>query len=51
MNACYVERLDAHLRYNDLPGRDPALVFLHGLSFASSACFPRAVADAIEAHH
>jgi len=44
MNAYYIDRLGAHLRYHDLPGRDPVLVFLHGLGSASSSYFPRAVA-------
>lgn len=43
MNAYYVPDLAAHLRYHDLPGRDPVLVFLHGLGSASSSYFPRAV--------
>lgn len=33
------------LRYLDLPGAAPALVFLHGLGAASSAAFPRIVRD------
>jgi pimeloyl-ACP methyl ester carboxylesterase len=44
MDAYHVERLGAHVRYHDLPGRDPALVFLHGLGSASSSCFPRIAA-------
>ncbi len=44
MNVYYVEELGIHLRYHDLPGRDPALVFLHGLGSASSSYFPRAAA-------
>jgi pimeloyl-ACP methyl ester carboxylesterase len=43
MDAYYVPGLDAYLRYHDLPGRDPVLVFLHGLGSASSSYFPRAV--------
>ncbi len=43
MDAYYVAGLDAHMRYHDLPGGDPALVFLHGLGSASSSYFPRAV--------
>jgi pimeloyl-ACP methyl ester carboxylesterase len=46
MNAHHVERLDAYMRYHDLPGGDPALVFLHGLGSASSSCFPRIAAHA-----
>ncbi len=45
MNAYYVEVLGAYMRYHDLPGREPAIVFLHGLGSASSSYFPRAVAD------
>ena len=44
MNAYLVEQLRAHLRYHDLPGDDPTLVFLHGLGSASSSYFPRAAA-------
>lgn len=44
MNAYFVEAHDAYLRYHDLPGGDPALVFLHGLGSASSSYFPRAAA-------
>ncbi len=43
MNAYYVAGLGAHLRYHDLPGREPVFVFLHGLGSASSSYFPRAV--------
>lgn len=44
MNVYHVEKLGAHLRYHDLPGCDPALVFLHGLGSASSSYFPGAAA-------
>ena len=44
MNAYFVEELGAHLRYHDLPGRDPTCVFLHGLGSASSSYFPQATA-------
>jgi len=44
VNAYLVEQLRAHLRYHDLPGDDPTLVFLHGLGSASSSYFPRAAA-------
>jgi len=33
------------IRYHDLPGSSPTLVFLHGLGAASSAAFPRIVRD------
>ena len=42
MNAHWVEQLAVYLRYHDLPGVDPAVVFLHGLGSASSSYFPRA---------
>jgi len=42
MNAHWVDRLAAYLRYHDLPGADPAVVFLHGLGSASSSYFLRA---------
>ncbi len=45
MNVFSVARLDAAMRYHDLPGREPALVFLHGLGSASSASFPRIARD------
>lgn len=40
MHAFRIDELDAHLRYHDLPGTEPAIVFLHGLGSASSADFP-----------
>ncbi|MBU0596243.1 alpha/beta hydrolase [Candidatus Bipolaricaulota bacterium] len=40
MNAFRIDEFDAYLRYHDLPGSEPALVFLHGLGAASSADFP-----------
>jgi len=46
MDAYQVEPLAATVRYHDLPGRDPAFVFLHGLGSASSSCFPRVVREA-----
>jgi len=44
VNAYRIEQLDCILRYHDLPGADPAFVFLHGLGSASSSYFPRAIA-------
>jgi pimeloyl-ACP methyl ester carboxylesterase len=42
---------EATLRYHDLPGIEPTLVFLHGLGAASSAAFPRVVRqDRLVAH-
>ena len=40
MNAFRIDELDAYLRYHDLAGAKPALVFLHGLGGAASADFP-----------
>ncbi len=40
MNGYYLEDLGTHLSYHDLPGQEPAYVFLHGLGSASSADFP-----------
>jgi len=45
MNAFHLEAPGAHLRYHDLPGDDPTLVFLHGLGSASSSAFPRVARD------
>ena len=42
MDAFYVAKIGAHMRYHDLPGGEPAIVFLHGLGSASSSYFPRA---------
>jgi len=42
---------ESTLRYLDLPGVAPALVFLHGLGAASSAAFPRIVRDPQLAAH
>lgn len=41
MNAFRIDELHSYLRYHDLPGSEPPLVFLHGLGGASSADFPR----------
>lgn len=35
------------LRYHDLPGRGPALLFVHGLGCASSCDYPRVAADPV----
>lgn len=40
MQNLYLPDLDAHLCYHDLPGREPACVYLHGIGSASSADFP-----------
>ena len=41
MEALLIEGLNAYIRYHDLPGGEPALVFIHGLGSASSSWFPR----------
>lgn len=43
MHAFHLPNFNAHLRYHDLPGNGPAVVFLHGLGAASSSCFPLVV--------
>ena len=40
MQNLHLPDLDAHLCYHDLPGGEPACVYLHGLGSASSADFP-----------
>ena len=45
MQALYLRQHDAWLRYHDLPGREPACVYLHGLACASSSDFPSVVAQ------
>jgi len=45
MHNLYFPELDAHLCYHDVPGEEPACVYLHGLGSASSADFPRIVRD------
>jgi len=41
LEALLIEGLNAYIRYHDLPGDEPALVFIHGLGSASSSWFPR----------
>jgi len=41
LEALLIESLNAYIRYHDLPGDEPALVFIHGLGSASSSWFPR----------
>ena len=43
MHGYRIDEHDAYLRYHDLPGREPVLVFLHGLGAASSSDFPETV--------
>ena len=43
MQAYRIDEFDAYLRYHDLPGNEPVLVFLHGLGAASSSDFPETV--------
>jgi pimeloyl-ACP methyl ester carboxylesterase len=45
MHSLYLPDLAAYLRYQDLPGVEPAWVYLHGLGLASSTAFPAIVRD------
>lgn len=45
MNTFLVREFNAHMRYHDLPGAVPTLVFLHGLGCASTSDFLRASTD------
>lgn len=45
MQALFLSQHDAWLRYHDLPGREPACVYLHGLACASSSDFPTLAAQ------
>ena len=45
MQAFFLEKWKASLRYVDLPGRTPARVYLHGNVCASSSDFPRIAVD------
>ena len=45
MQSLYLPELDAHLCFHDLPGEEPACVYLHGLGSASSVDFPRIARD------
>jgi len=40
MQAHYLQQWQAYLRYHDLPGDEPARLFIHGLGSAASADFP-----------
>ena len=41
MEALLIKGLNAYIRYHNIPGGKPALVFIHGLGSASSPWFPR----------
>ncbi len=45
MRAFRLTQPDAVLRYHDLPGREPARVFLAGLGLAAAAGFAHVVAE------
>jgi pimeloyl-ACP methyl ester carboxylesterase len=51
VESLFLPEWDAFLRYHDLPGREPARVYLHGLGLASSATFPRVVVEPALAGH
>lgn len=44
MQSRFLPQWQAYIRYHDLPGAEPARVYLHGLGSASSADFPTIVA-------
>ncbi|POR45487.1 alpha/beta fold hydrolase [Bosea psychrotolerans] len=46
MKSFTVPAADAELRYHDIAGDGPALLFIHGLGCASSCDYPRVAADA-----
>ena len=45
MNALFLPQWQAYLRYLDLPGMEPACVYLAGLGLAATAAYPRTVAS------
>jgi len=45
MQSFELTRARCRLRYHDLPGGDPPLLFIHGLGCASSCDYPRIAAD------
>ncbi|HNX52076.1 MAG TPA: hypothetical protein PKL08_18045 [Thermoanaerobaculaceae bacterium] len=45
MRAFELPGTSSFLRFHDLPGRDPAILFVHGLGCASSCDYPRIAAD------
>ncbi|BBN97676.1 alpha/beta fold hydrolase [Sporolactobacillus terrae] len=46
MKAFYIEKAHATMRYNDFPGRDQPIVFIHGLGCAGSFDYPQVAAQA-----
>lgn len=45
MRAFELPGLPSSLRFHDLPGEDPPILFIHGLGCASSCDYPRVAAD------
>ena len=45
MDALFLPQWQAYLRYLDLPGMEPACVYLAGLGLAATAAYPRTVAS------
>jgi pimeloyl-ACP methyl ester carboxylesterase len=43
MRSLHLPAVNAFLRYFDLPGKEPARVYIHGLGCASSADFPQVI--------
>ena len=41
MKSFFISSLNAHLRYQDLPGNGLPIIFIHGLGCASSYEYPR----------
>ena len=51
MDSLLIKPPGAYLRYQDLPGEDPPLVWIHGLGCASSADFASVAADSALNRH
>lgn len=51
MRTLYLDDLDAHLGFHDLPGPAPVCIYLHGLACASSADYPMVVRSSRLPHH
>ena len=47
MKSFFISSLNAHLRYQDLPGNGLPIIFIHGLGCASSYEYPRVVMEPI----